>query len=122
MRREDVEALPGLQVLASSPDAGVYAVYAKEHKQIFITGHSEYDADTLEQEYLRDVAAGKPIRVPEHYYPGDDPSKPPLVSWRAHANLLFCNWLNYFVYQTTPYDLAMIPEGAETKLPDQNEK
>ena len=122
VRREDVEALPGLQVLASSPDAGVYAVYAKEHKQIFITGHSEYDADTLEQEYLRDVAAGKPIRVPEHYYPGDDPSKPPLVSWRAHANLLFCNWLNYFVYQTTPYDLAMIPEGAETKLPDQNEK
>ena len=114
VRREDVEATPGLQVLASSPEAGVYAVYAKKHKQIFITGHSEYDADTLEQEYLRDVAAGKPIRVPEHYYPGDDPSKPPLVSWRAHANLLFCNWLNYFVYQTTPYDLAMIPEGAET--------
>ena len=116
VRREDVEAVPGLQVLASSPEAGVYAVYAKEHKQIFITGHSEYDADTLEQEYLRDVAAGKPISVPEHYYPNDDPSQPPLVSWRAHANLLFCNWLNYFVYQTTPYDLAMIPEGAETTV------
>ena len=116
VRREDVEAVPGLQVLASSPDAGVYAVYSKKHKQIFITGHSEYDADTLEQEYLRDVAAGKPIHVPENYYPDDDPSRPPLVSWRAHANLLFCNWLNYFVYQTTPYDLAMIPEGAETGL------
>ena len=118
VRREDVEAVPGLQVLASSPEAGVYAVYAKKHKQIFITGHSEYDADTLEQEYLRDVAAGKPISVPEHYYPNDDPARPPLVSWRAHANLLFCNWLNYFVYQTTPYDLAMIPEGMETATPE----
>ena len=116
VRREDVEAVPGLQVLASSAEAGVYAVYAKKHKQIFITGHSEYDADTLEQEYLRDVAAGKPISVPEHYYPDDDPARPPLVSWRAHANLLFCNWLNYFVYQTTPYDLAMIPEGMETTV------
>ena len=113
--REDVEKTDGLQILASSPQAGVYAVYAKEHKQIFITGHSEYDADTLEQEYRRDVAAGKPIHVPENYYPGDDPRKLPLVSWRAHANLLFCNWLNYFVYQTTPYDLSMIPEGVSTE-------
>ena len=121
VRREDVEAIPGLQVLASSPEAGVYAVYAKKHKQIFITGHSEYDADTLEQEYLRDVAAGKPISVPEHYYPDDDPARPPLVSWRAHANLLFCNWLNYFVYQTTPYDLAMIPEGMETTVAEREE-
>ena len=113
--REDVEKADGLQILASSPQAGVYAVYAKEHKQIFITGHSEYDADTLEQEYRRDMAAGKPIHVPENYYPGDDPRRPPLVSWRAHANLLFCNWLNYFVYQTTPYDLSMIPEGVSTE-------
>ena len=115
VRREDIEAVPELQVLASSPEAGVYAVYAREHKQIFITGHSEYDADTLEQEYRRDVAAGKPISVPKNYYPGDDPSRPPLVSWRAHANLLFCNWLNYFVYQTTPYDLSMIPQGVSTE-------
>ncbi len=110
VRREDIERVPALQILASSPAAGVYAVYAKKHKQIFITGHSEYDADTLEQEYLRDRNAGKPITLPENYYPGDDPASPPRVSWRAHANLLFCNWLNYFVYQTTPYDLSMVAE------------
>ncbi len=115
IRREDVEAADGLQILASSPQAGVYTVYAKKHKQLFITGHSEYDADTLDQEYRRDLAAGKPITVPENYYPGDDPGQPPMVRWRAHANLLFCNWLNYFVYQTTPYDLAMIPEGVSTE-------
>ena len=113
--RRDVESVPGLQILSSSPQAGVYAVYAREHKQIFVTGHSEYDADTLEKEYRRDLAAGKPIQVPDNYYPGNDPSKAPLVSWRAHANLLFCNWLNYFVYQTTPYDLAMISEGMSTE-------
>ena len=115
VRRADIEAVPALQVLASSERAGVYAVYAREHKQIFITGHSEYDADTLEQEYRRDGAAGRPISVPENYYPDDDPSRPPLVTWRAHANLLFCNWLNYFVYQTTPYDLTAIPSGASTE-------
>ncbi len=115
IQREDIEAVNGLQILASSPQAGVYAVYSKQHKQIFITGHSEYDADTLEQEYLRDLNAGKPIRVPENYYPGDDRTQLPLVRWRAHANLLFCNWLNYFVYQTTPYDLSMIPTGAATE-------
>lgn len=109
VRREDIEAVPELRILSSSPQAGVYAVYAKKHKQFFVTGHSEYDADTLEQEYLRDVAAGKPISVPENYYPGDDVHQSPRVCWRAHANLLFCNWLNYFVYQTTPYDLSMIP-------------
>ena len=106
--RLDIEAAPGLQILSSSPQAGVYAVYGRAHKQFFIMGHSEYDADTLEQEYQRDLSAGRPIAVPENYYPGDDPSLPPVVRWRAHANLLFCNWLNYFVYQTTPYDLAMI--------------
>ena len=106
--RADIEAHPELQILASSPQAGVYAVYNRTHKEIYITGHSEYDADTLEQEYLRDLREGKPIDVPVNYYPGDDPSLRPLVTWRAHANLLFCNWLNYFVYQTTPYDLAMI--------------
>ena len=81
---------------------------AKHRKQFFVMGHSEYDADTLEQEYLRDMAQHKSIHVPDHYYPNDDPSKAPLVTWRAHANLLFCNWLNYFVYQTTPYDVEAI--------------
>ncbi|MBQ8092505.1 MAG: homoserine O-succinyltransferase [Clostridia bacterium] len=111
--REDIEAVPELRVLASSEKAGVYAAYAKHHKQFFVMGHSEYDADTLEQEYLRDVAQNKPISVPENYYPDDDPAKRPCVTWRAHANLLFCNWLNYFVYQTTPYDLDLIPSQQE---------
>ena len=110
IERAHVEACPGLQILASSPDAGVYAVYARKNKQFFVTGHSEYDADTLEREYRRDLLAGKPISIPKNYYPGDDPERQPVVRWRAHANLLFCNWLNYFVYQTTPYDLAMIPD------------
>ena len=103
--REDIEAVPELRILSSSEEAGVYAVFTKEGRQIFIMGHSEYDADTLNQEYVRDVTAGKPISVPKNYFPGDDPSQPPLVCWRAHANLLYSNWLNYFVYQTTPYDI-----------------
>ena len=74
-------------------------------RQIFITGHSEYDQRTLEKEYLRDKKAGKPIHVPENYYPGDDDTREPLVSWRSSANLFFANWINYIVYQTTPYDL-----------------
>lgn len=115
VRRQDIEAVPELQILSSSPQAGVYAVYARERKQIFITGHSEYDADTLDQEYRRDLDAGKPIHVPENYYTDNDPGQAPIVTWRAHANLLFCNWLNYFVYQTTPYDLSMIPQGVSTE-------
>ena len=79
-------------------------------RQIFITGHSEYDRDTLKKEYDRDVAAGLPIKIPENYFPGDDPMKDPIVSWRSHANLIYMNWLNYFVYQATPYDLATLPE------------
>ena len=106
--REDVEAVPELKIIASSEQAGVYAVMSKEGRQIFVTGHSEYDADTLEKEYLRDKNLGLPIRVPENYYPNDDDSKEPLVRWRGHANLLFSNWLNYFVYQTTPYDIMRI--------------
>ena len=103
--RAEIEAEPQLRILASSEEAGVYAIATRNGRQIFITGHSEYDALTLEREYKRDVAAGKPINVPKNYYPGDDPSKTPIVSWRSHANLLYCNWLNYFVYQTTPYNL-----------------
>lgn len=106
--REDIEAVPGLKILASSPQAGVYAVASKEGRQIFITGHSEYDPDTLKKEYVRDKDQGLPIRVPENYFPEDDDTAEPIVRWRGHANLLFSNWLNYFVYQTTPYDIMTI--------------
>ena len=105
VRREDIEKIPELRILASSEEAGVYAVFTKQGRQIFIMGHSEYDADTLKNEYFRDVNANKPIEIPKNYFPNDDPSQPPLVRWRSSANLLFCNWLNYFVYQTTPFDL-----------------
>ena len=110
VRREDIEAVPELKIIASSEEAGVYAVSSKNGKQIFITGHSEYDPRTLEKEYLRDKNAGLPISVPKNYYPGDDDTKEPLVTWRSHANLLYSNWLNYFVYQTTPYDIKKMSE------------
>lgn len=106
--REDIEAVSDLKILASSKRSGVYAVANKGGRQIFVTGHSEYDPDTLEKEYLRDKNLGLPIQVPENYYPNDDDTKPPIVRWRGHANLLFSNWLNYFVYQTTPYDIMEI--------------
>ena len=109
--REDIERVDGLKILASSEQTGVYAVYAKNGGQIFITGHSEYDADTLKNEYLRDVSQGKPIAIPENYFPDNDPTKSPLVSWRGHAHLLFSNWLNYFVYQSTPYDIEQVEAG-----------
>ena len=108
--REDVEAVPGLRVLASSEEAGVYVVANKEGQHIFITGHSEYDPETLKTEYLRDKNLGLPIRVPQNYFPDDDDTKDPVVRWRGHAHLLFSNWLNYFVYQTTPYDIMTIGE------------
>ena len=108
VRREDIESVPSLKILASSEEAGVYAVMNKNGHHIFITGHSEYDANTLETEYLRDKNLGKPISVPENYYPDDDDTKEPIVRWRGHANLLFSNWLNYFVYQTTPYDIETV--------------
>ena len=108
IRREDIEAVPGLKILASSDDAGVYIVMNKEGRQIFVTGHSEYDPDTLEREYLRDKYQGLPIQVPKNYYPNDDDSQSPVVRWRGHGNLLYSNWLNYFVYQTTPYDIMAV--------------
>ena len=112
--RADIEAVPGLKILASSEEAGVYAVMNKEGHQIFITGHAEYDPLTLETEYLRDKNLGKSIHVPENYYPNDDDSQEPIVRWRGHANLLFSNWLNYFVYQTTPYDIMNV--GKESTI------
>lgn len=108
VNREDIERVDELRILASSEEAGVYAVSTKKGKQIFITGHSEYDANTLCKEYIRDKAAGKPISVPKNYFPDDDETQAPIVSWRSHANLLYSNWLNYFVYQTTPYDITTI--------------
>ncbi len=104
----DVKAVKELKILASSEECGIYAVASKNGKQIFITGHSEYDADTLKNEYLRDLSQGLEIEAPKNYFPNDDASKPPVVSWRSHANLLYSNWLNYFVYQTTPYDITNI--------------
>ncbi len=103
--RADIEACPDLKILASSPEAGVYICATDGGSRIFITGHSEYDPLTLEREYLRDKNAGLPIAPPKNYYPDDDDTRPPLVTWRSHANLLYANWLNYMVYQTTPYDL-----------------
>ena len=108
VRREDIERCSKLKILASSEQAGVYAMATEGGRQIFITGHSEYDARTLEAEYLRDKNAGLPIHVPENYYPEDNPEKKPLLSWRAHCNGLYTNWLNYYVYQTTPYDIREI--------------
>ncbi len=106
--REDIEKVPGLKVLASSKDAGVYAVANKNGHHIFVTGHSEYDADTLKNEYLRDKDLGLQVAMPRNYFPNNDDTQSPIVRWRGHANLLFSNWLNYFVYQTTPYDIATI--------------
>ncbi|WP_027087804.1 homoserine O-acetyltransferase MetA [Cohnella panacarvi] len=106
VRREDIEKVPGLVILSESDDAGVYIVASSDGKQIFVTGHSEYDSTSLKWEYDRDVAKGLRIHVPRNYYPKDDPSKQPVSTWRAHANLLFSNWLNYFVYQATPYELG----------------
>ena len=115
--REDIEKVPELKILASSEQAGVFAISTRKGRQIFITGHAEYDADTLKKEYVRDVNAGKSIEVPFNYFPDDDPTKAPMVTWRSHANLLYTNWLNYFVYQTTPYNLADLKstENAQDK-------
>lgn len=111
IRRADVERVGELQVLAESDEAGVYIAGTRDGRHIFVTGHSEYDPLTLKAEYDRDVAKGLPIHVPKNYYPGDDPSRPPHVRWRGHANLLYANWLNYYVYQVTPYDRREIPQG-----------
>ena len=106
--REDIENCPGLRILASSLSGDPYVISTDGGKQIFVTGHSEYDANTLKNEYLRDLAADKNPNIPVNYFPDDDVTKEPVVSWRSHANLLYTNWLNYFVYQTTPYDINEI--------------
>lgn len=115
VRREDVAAVRQLKILAESEEAGVYAISTDGGTQIFITGHSEYDADTLQREYERDKAAGLPIQVPVNYFPDDDDTRVPKNTWRSSAHLLYSNWLNYFVYQTTPYDLGQIGCHVEHK-------
>ena len=108
--REKIEKTEGLRILASGDEVGVFAVASPGGKQVFLTGHAEYDVDTLKREYLRDKAAGINPEIPKNYFPKDDDTREPLLTWRAHATLLFTNWLNYFVYQTTPYEIAKISE------------
>lgn len=114
IRREDIEKAPALTIMAEAEaPAGVYCVANLKRRQFFITGHAEYDPLTLKAEYDRDVAAGLPINVPANYYPQDDPGRTPRVRWRSVANLLFANWLNYYVYQETPYELDKIVPAEE---------
>jgi homoserine O-succinyltransferase len=108
IRRRDILPVADLEILSESDEAGVYIVGSKDGRQIFVTGHSEYDPLTLKGEYDRDVRLNLPIKVPRNYYPGDDPTRDPQVRWRAHSNLLYVNWLNYYVYQETPYDLSRL--------------
>ncbi len=108
VRAEDIKKVKGLEILAESKEAGVYIVFTKGGRRIFVTGHSEYDPNTLRDEYFRDLQKGLNPAVPVNYFPNNDPRKRPIVRWRSHASLLFSNWLNYFVYQITPYDIDTI--------------
>ncbi|MGE5557501.1 MAG: homoserine O-acetyltransferase MetA [Bacillota bacterium] len=105
VRKDDIMKVPDLELLSESEEAGVYIAASRDGRRIFVTGHSEYDPLTLKEEYDRDIARGMKIKIPAHYFPADNPRMEPLVRWRGHANLLFANWLNYYVYQETPYDL-----------------
>jgi homoserine O-succinyltransferase/O-acetyltransferase len=109
VRRADVEAERSLKLLAVSEEAGVYIAASRDGREVFVTGHPEYDRLTLQAEYERDLAKGLPIGVPANYFPGDDPRLPPFMTWRSHAHLLYANWLNYYVYQATPFDLEKLP-------------
>ncbi|MFA6884970.1 MAG: homoserine O-succinyltransferase [Paludibacteraceae bacterium] len=108
IRREDIEKCDKLKIMSESKEAGVYMVLARGGRQLFVTGHSEYSPNTLGDEYHRDLDKGLPIEIPQNYYKDNNPSDKPVVRWRGHANLLFSNWLNYFVYQKTPYDIRKI--------------
>jgi homoserine O-succinyltransferase len=108
VRREDILAVPDVELIAESPEAGVYLVASRDGRQVYVTGHSEYDPLTLKDEYLRDASKGLAIELPRNYFPDDDPDRIPEVRWRSHANLLYTNWLNYYVYQLTPFDLTKL--------------
>lgn len=108
IKRKDIAKVKDLEIVSESDEAGVYIVTSKDGRQIFVTGHSEYEANTLKAEYDRDVAKGLPIDIPKNYFPDDDPSKPPKTLWKSHASLLFSNWLNYYVYQQTPFEIDQI--------------
>ena len=108
INREDILKVKELEIISESEEAGVYIVASKDGRQIFVTGHSEYEANTLKMEYDRDIAKGLPVGIPKNYFPNDDPSKPPKTLWKSHASLLFSNWLNYYVYQQTPFELDKI--------------
>ena len=105
VKKEDIEKVPEVEILSQSKEAGVYIVTTKGGRQIFVTGHPEYDTLTLKSEYERDTALNLPIDIPKNYFPDNNPDKTPLSNWKSHSNLLFLNWLNYYVYQETPYDL-----------------
>ncbi len=109
IRRNDIQKVSDLDILSESDEAGIYVVCSKDRRQVYVTGHSEYDPLTLKLEYERDLAKGIPIAPPGNYFPDDDPSRPPMVQWRGHAHLLFSNWLNYYVYQRTPFEIERIP-------------
>jgi homoserine O-succinyltransferase/O-acetyltransferase len=109
----DIAVVPHLQLLAESEEAGVYLAATVDNRQLFVTGHPEYERHTLRTEYERDVARGLDIAVPRHYFPADDPAAEPRMTWRSHAYLLYANWLNYCVYQRTPFDLGAIPAEPE---------
>lgn len=108
VRRNEIVKIDELEIISESEEAGIYIVISKDGKRIFVTGHSEYDTDTLKNEYERDLAKGLKIEMPKNYFPENDSTKQPRVSWRSHANLLFLNWLNYYVYQITPYNIGNI--------------
>ena len=115
--REDVDAVPELTVMASSDEAGIYAIKTDNGREIYLFGHAEYDWDTLKKEYDRDASQGKPIEIPKNYYPDDDPTQPPVVRWRSCGHLIYSNWINYFLYQTTPYDITHIKNNNQWAYP-----
>jgi homoserine O-succinyltransferase len=117
IRRADIERVPELVILAESDEAGIHILATRDGRKTFVTGHSEYDPLTLKQEWERDTAKGLPIRIPVNYFPDDDPARPPIVRWRGHAAMFFANWLNYHVYENTPYDLHEIPGNRSGKNP-----
>ncbi len=116
IRRAEIERVPELEILAESDEAGVYIAASRDGRQVYISGHSEYDPLTLKNEYERDAKAGLPIAVPVNYFPDDDPTRDPIVRWRGHAHLLFANWINYYVYQETPYDLSRLRQFHNIRL------